>query len=102
MLDRYETIYRSIAGAPRASVTSAVQSTLKSETVMGEMYDDREKELMRWYNYLFLNRGKPSTHIMALSELSNDEFETSIPDVLSRLLDNVRSKLAEDNSSISL
>lgn len=41
---------------------------------------------MIWYSYFFLNRGKPTSHIAALSSMSEDELKTSMPPVLSRLI----------------
>lgn len=66
-------------------VLEGVRSTLKSEKATGNAYNDEEKELMIWYNYHFLNRGKPSTHILALSELSNRELKTNMPPVFNEM-----------------
>lgn len=57
-----------------------IRNTLKKEGGDGSTYNEEQKKLMVWYNYFFLNRGKPSTHILALSkmdELDNipSEFE---------------------------
>lgn len=60
-------------------VESAVQATLKSEEAKGEFYTENQKERMVYYNYLFLGRGKPSTHIQALSAMSNEEIKANIP-----------------------
>lgn len=37
--------------------------------------------------YFFLNRGKPSTHIAALSQLSDEELKENVPPVLQRLIE---------------
>ncbi len=42
---------------------------------------------MVWYTYFFLNRGKPSTHIAALSQLSDEELKENVPPVLQRLIE---------------
>lgn len=34
-----------------------------------------------------MNRGKPSTHIAALSQLSDEELKENIPPVLQRLIE---------------
>jgi putative ATP-dependent endonuclease of OLD family len=62
-------------------VKNAVQATLKSEDVTGETYSDEEKELMIWYNYHFLGRGKPTTHIQILSSMNNEQIEADLPQV---------------------
>lgn len=41
---------------------------------------------MVWYTYFFLNRGKPSTHIEALSKISNESLLISMPDVFKRMI----------------
>jgi hypothetical protein len=46
-------------------------------------YDD----LFRWYRYLFLGRGKPSTHIRVLSKMSADDIKTGMPKRLKELLE---------------
>ncbi len=44
-----------------------VKDVLKDEGGDGSTYTDDQKKLMVWYNYLFLNRSKPVTHLVALS-----------------------------------
>src|SRR5687768_3772785 len=78
MLEHYPEFYKGaipVGGGPRIPdkakhatkfqdrVNAAVQATLKSETAKGETYDSNQKELMIWYQYHFLGRGKPVTHI---------------------------------------
>lgn len=70
-------------------VASAVKATLKSEKATGEFYSDSQKEQMIYYNYLFLGRGKPSTHIQALSSLSNDEIKEDMPPVFEAIFSKI-------------
>ena len=42
--------------------------------------------LLRWYRYLFLGRGKPSTHVRLLSTISPEELRTKMPEELGALL----------------
>ncbi|PGZ63748.1 ATP-dependent endonuclease [Bacillus cereus] len=62
-----------------------VGCTLKDKNKTGKHYSDPEKELMIWYNYFFLNRGKPTTHILALNNLEEKEFEEKLPKVFIRM-----------------
>ncbi|MCB9326409.1 MAG: AAA family ATPase [Lewinellaceae bacterium] len=62
-----------------------IQATLKPAGGSGESYTDDEKELMIWYNYFFLGRGKPSTHIAALAELDDQELKDRMPDVFKKI-----------------
>lgn len=41
---------------------------------------------MIWYNYFFLNRGKPSTHIEALSKITNEMLISTMPSVFGRMI----------------
>ncbi|MGN0351973.1 MAG: ATP-dependent nuclease [Roseburia sp.] len=60
--------------------------TLKEHGGNGATYTEDQQKLMVWYNYFFLNRGKPSTHIAALSMMGIEELKESIPPVLRRLI----------------
>lgn len=77
----------------KEKVTNAIQATLKSEKAIGETYSDEEKELMIWYNYHFLGRGKPTTHIQVLSSMSDDEIKVNLPDVFTEIFTNISSIL---------
>lgn len=74
-------------------VKSAVQATLKSENATGETYSDEEKELMIWYNYHFLGRGKPTTHIQVLSSMNDEEIKDNLPSVFTEIFDRISSIL---------
>ena len=64
-----------------------IQNTLKEEGGDGHTYSPEQQKLMVWYTYFFLNRGKPSTHIAALSQLSDEELKENVPPVLQRLIE---------------
>ncbi|MCI1890692.1 MAG: AAA family ATPase [Schleiferilactobacillus harbinensis] len=66
-------------------IESAIKSTLKSGGGSGETYNEDEKRLMVWYNYFFLGRGKPATHLMALAQLDSDTLRKHTPGVIDRL-----------------
>lgn len=67
-------------------IKTSIRQTLKENGGNGETYTDEQKKLMIWYSYFFLNRGKPASHIAALSSMSEDQLKTSMPPVLSRLI----------------
>jgi hypothetical protein len=75
-----------------------------TETVLGEKgspsgYSDADRQLFLWYRSLFLNRSKPTSHLMALTALSNEELAESAPSVLLRLVKRIKAELqiaAED------
>ena len=61
------------------------------EAVLGDkgQYDlyPASDPLMRWYRYLFLGRGKPSTHMRVLSLIPKQDLEKKMPTELKTLLD---------------
>lgn len=67
-------------------VEDDVKHTLKKCGGDGNTYSDEQKQLMVWYNYFFLNRGKPSTHIEALSALSNEQLVSTMPNVFTKVI----------------
>lgn len=104
MLEHYPDIYKKAIpknGGPRipkkdteheeftAKVKSAVAATLKSENAKGETYTEEQKELMIWYNYHFLGRGKPITHMNALSLMSDEQIKDNIPPVLKDIFNRI-------------
>lgn len=66
-------------------VSAAVQATLKSEKATGLSYSEPQRELMVWYQYHFLGRGKPVTHILALSKMSKADIQAKLPPVFDKL-----------------
>ena len=73
-----------------------IKSTLKEEGGNGSTYSLKQQELMVWYTYFFLNRGKPSTHIAVLSRLSDEAIQDNIPPVLKRLMETAENILKGD------
>ena len=50
------------------------------------LYDSSQDSLLRWYRYLFLGRGKPSTHVRVLSGLDSPALASAAPEELKALL----------------
>ena len=67
--------------AYKARIDSDIKSTLKQEGGDGSTYTKEEKELMIWYSYFFLGRGKPTTHLSLFSNNTSIDFE-KFPDCL--------------------
>lgn len=72
---------------------SDIRNTLKKEGGEGVTFSDHQKDLMIWYNYFFLNRGKPSTHILVMSGIEDDYLREHTPDVIKRLIDKANNLL---------
>lgn len=66
-------------------VIEDIHHTLKECGGDGSTYTEEQKKLMVWYTYFFLNRGKPSTHIEALSKIEDESLISSMPDVFSKV-----------------
>jgi putative ATP-dependent endonuclease of OLD family len=81
------------ANAYAQRVSRACRAVLKVEGGDGETYRDDEKRAFIWYSYLFLGREKPSTHLLALNQLEDDELGVGAPDVLGRLINRIEHKI---------
>jgi len=62
-----------------------IRGVFKDEGGDGETYKDYDEELFFWYNYLFLGRGKPTSHIAALTAIEEDALRGNAPPSLTRL-----------------
>lgn len=77
-----------------SKLNGAIHATLKSDEAEALTYDDEQKELMIWYNYHFLGRGKPSTHITALSSMTNEELIENMPPVFEKMFKKIKKLLS--------
>ncbi|MBE9585709.1 AAA family ATPase [Mucilaginibacter sp. JRF] len=108
MLEHYPDFYKSAipkGGGPEIpdaeedydafeiKLNSAIQATLKSDKATAITYNEDQKELMIWYNYHFLGRGKPSTHIHALSLMTDKELLDNLPDVFNQIFKKITKQL---------
>lgn len=76
-------------------LSSAIKATLKSDSATAETYSQEEKELMISYNYHFLGRGKPTTHIQVLSCMSDEDLKGNMPSVFSEIFERISTFLKE-------
>lgn len=79
----------SLIGDPRDAV-------LGSEGIHALYADDFH--VLRWYRYLFLGRGKPSTHIRVLSQIPSDQLAQNAPDELKALVQTLQHHLENQGS----
>jgi putative ATP-dependent endonuclease of OLD family len=73
---------------------STIVAVLGKSHVNEHSLGDDLLELFGAYHARFDLRSKPATHLAALSDLSDKELLDGLPDVLSRLVERVREKLA--------
>lgn len=120
MLEKYEDFYKNILGTNegpeikidghckkikdlnekekssmefQARISKDIRNSLKENGGSGKTYSAKQKELMIWYNYFFLNRGKPTTHMLMLSSISDEDLKERIPNVFIRIFDKAKSIL---------
>ena len=77
----------------RSKVDTGVRAALKEDGGDGITYTSKQKRLMVWYSYFFLQRGKPSTHIEAMSRISDDELISKMPKVFADIFDDAKKML---------
>lgn len=70
-----------------------IKDTLKDKSTSGNTFTEEEKELMIWYKYFFLTRGKPTTHRVALLNIEEKKLIENMPDVFKKIKSNIESKL---------
>ncbi|WEW95648.1 AAA family ATPase [Pseudomonas nitroreducens] len=94
MLKAYPEAYRVLAPGMRgpAAAGEPRDAVLGAEG-LPVLYSAAEDEDLRWYRYLFLGRGKPSTHVRVLSQLQPNDLTATLPEPLRRLLTRVRTVL---------
>lgn len=76
--------------AYRERIESDMKRALKKNGGEGNTYTEKQKELMIWYSYFFLTRGKPVTHLQALNYISVDVLQENIPDVFIKIANKVK------------
>ncbi|MDQ2140774.1 AAA family ATPase [Alcaligenaceae bacterium B3P038] len=59
-----------------------------------DLYGAEQEQLLRWYRYLFLGRGKPSTHVRVLSDQTSQALTAGAPEELRALLTSISARLA--------
>jgi putative ATP-dependent endonuclease of the OLD family len=72
-------------GDPRTAVLG--------ESGRGDLYAADQDQLLRWYRYLFLGRGKPSTHVRVLSGQTAQALAVGAPEELRALLASISARL---------
>ncbi|MCP3026648.1 AAA family ATPase [Halobacillus sp. A5] len=77
----------------KEKLEKSIRATLKQNGGNGETFTEPQRDLMIWYNYFFLGRGKPSTHIEAMEHIEEDNLREKIPESFKCFLNNIHQKL---------
>ncbi|WP_141324737.1 ATP-dependent endonuclease [Myxococcus sp. AB025B] len=59
----------------------------------GDLYAAEHDQSLRWYRYLFLGRGKPSTHVRVLTGQTPEALAAGAPEELRELLASIAARL---------
>ena len=76
-------------------IVEAKIATLKDKSGPGDSFTREEKELMIWYQYFFLGRGKPTTHMQFLSSISDDEINKKSTAVFEKIVNRAEELLGD-------
>lgn len=79
---------------------SDMERALKKKGGEGHSYTQQQKELMIWYSYFFLTRGKPVTHLQALNHISEETLKSEMPDVFKKIAEEIKRMLDIEEMSI--
>ena len=95
MLRAFPTAYQIVEpGRLGPSPLGDPRTSVLGDDGRGDLYDAEHDQSLRWYRYLFLGRGKPSTHVRVLSGQAPDVLAANAPDELRALLESIISRLA--------
>lgn len=78
-------------------IKDSVSSTLKKKGGDGSTYNENQRELMIWYNYFFLGRGKPTTHLSMFSHVDDEELKSNIPDTIQKIINKTNNMLSGES-----
>jgi len=95
MLDAYPLEYRELepgAKGPSGDALAAKQAALKEKGDPEEYHEDWDDDFL-WYRYLFLGRGKPSSHLKVMSSISTEKLAKAMPKELKELIDCIKNNL---------
>lgn len=72
---------------------SAAKSTCLGENGMPELYGEEYDDDFVWYRYLFLGRGKPTTHLRVLASIAPSRLADKAPTPIKALLERVTNSM---------
>lgn len=85
----YKTLQPDERGPQAGTDDSLVAAVLGEKSPAAEYYLAANKDTLSWYRYLFLGRGKPATHSLAIQSIDDADLKLKAPDVLKRLVASV-------------
>lgn len=92
MLKRYPVAYKKLEkGEAGPRQTDALATVIGERGSDEEFWEERHRaDRLRWYRYLFVTRSKPSSHLRALSRLTDEQLRDGAPKVVTALIRHIR------------
>ena len=94
MLTAFMASYQRLEPGMRGPRPGDARTAVLGDEGKPELYDATCDTAFLWYRYLFLGRGKPSTHVRVLARLDAEALKAGIPEELRALLDHVIAAIA--------
>jgi predicted ATP-dependent endonuclease of OLD family len=111
MLEKYPSAYKTFSKGQRGpiipnvtdtdyekkaqeSIASVLKKTKKEDIEALDISSYPNHEYYFWYKYLFLGQGKPTSHLNALSQLSDKDLRDNCPEVLTKIIDNINTQMS--------
>ncbi len=95
MLKAFPAAYMEIeVGRQGPSPQGNPRTAVLGEDGLPHFYGADQDELLRWYRYLFLGRGKPSTHVRVLCSQTSKALTVGVPEELHALLNSIVVRIA--------
>lgn len=111
MLEKYPSAYQTLSTGKRGptipnaadsdytkkvqeAIASVLKKTKKEDIEVIDISKYPNIQFYFWYKYLFLGQGKPTSHLNALSLISNEDLKNNCPDVLKSLIENIKTKVS--------
>jgi ABC-type cobalamin/Fe3+-siderophores transport system ATPase subunit len=89
MLTAFPAAYQQLEPGMRGPRDGDPRSAVLGDQGVLALYDATYDAPLRWYRYLFLGRGKPSTHVRVLARVDTQTLKAGVPEELKALLDHV-------------
>ena len=85
-------------GRDGPSAGGNLRKAVFGEAGRGDLYSAEHETTLLWYRYLFLGRGKPSTHVRVLSSQTSEVLDAGAPEELRAVLSSIVNRIGMSSS----
>jgi len=78
--------------------SNAIKAVLSDGHNADVTYADVEPWTFFWYRYLFIGRGKPATHTLALLQIEDEDLAEEAPEPLKSIVERIKVAIANDDA----